>query len=207
MGLFKTIFNLTRKPEGFWGGRLLTGMNHAHAKGADWGMSNLPAINPAEIADLGCGGGRNAAVLLKKYPSARLTAVDYSPLCVDRTRKYNAKAVAAGRCTALECSVSALTLAAQSCDLATAFETIYFWPGLDACFAEVFRVLKPGGLFLIVNESDGTDSAGLKWEKIIDGIRLYTAEEIQLALKQAGFSQVQAFHHDSRPWLAILAEK
>ena len=29
-------------------------------------------------------------------------------------------------------------------ELATAFETIYFWPGLEKCFAEVARILKPG---------------------------------------------------------------
>ena len=43
-------------------------------------------------------------------------------------------------------------------ELATAFETIYFWPGLEKCFAEVARILKPGGIFMIVNESDGTDA-------------------------------------------------
>ena len=82
MGLFRDYVNQTRKPEGILGRLMLNGMNAGHAKLSDWGMSNLPAISPAEIADLGCGGGRNAAALLKKYPSAKLTAVDYSPLCV-----------------------------------------------------------------------------------------------------------------------------
>ena len=98
MGLFRDYFNQTRKPEGILGRLMLNGMNAGHAKLSDWGMSNLPAISPAEVTDLGCGGGRNAVVLLKKYPSANLTAVDYSPLCVERTRRYNARAVAAGRC-------------------------------------------------------------------------------------------------------------
>ena len=42
-------------------------------------------------------------------------------------------------------------------DLATAFETAYFWPGLEKCFGEVCRVLRPGGVFMICIESDGTD--------------------------------------------------
>ena len=40
-------------------------------------------------------------------------------------------------------------------------ETIYFWPGLKECFAQVAKVLKPGGTFMIVNESDGTDETSL----------------------------------------------
>ena len=207
MGLFRDYVNQTRKPEGILGRLMLNGMNAGHAKLSDWGMSNLPAISPAKIADLGCGGGRNAAALLKQYPSANLTAVDYSPLCVERTRKYNALAVAAGQCAVQQGDVSALALQAEAFDLATAFETVYFWPGLEACFGEVRRILKPGGIFLIVNESDGTDKASLEFEKIIDGMKTYTAEQLQDALKGAGFSKTRTSHHDSKPWLAVLAEK
>lgn len=46
----------------------------------------------------GCGGGRNAAELLKKYPDARVTAIDYSPLSVQQTATYNKDAVLKGRC-------------------------------------------------------------------------------------------------------------
>ena len=77
----------------------------------------------------------------------------------------------------------------KSYDLATAFETIYFWPGLTQCFSQVAKVLKPGGYFMVCNESDGTDAASLKFEKIIDGMKNYTAEDITAALKEAGFSK------------------
>lgn len=52
-------------------------------------------------------------------------------------------------------------------DPATAFETVYFWPGLQKCFAEAAKVLKLGGYFLICNESDGTDPTGTKFETIM----------------------------------------
>lgn len=90
-------------------------------------------------------------------------------------------------------------------DLATAFETVYFWPGLEKCFAEVCRILKPGGTFLICNESDGTDETSKKYEKLIDGMRCYTAEELEKALLTAGFSKVEAYHHETKPWLIVIA--
>ena len=82
MGIYRNFVSQTRKPEGALGKMMLNGMNSGHAKMADWGLSLLPDMSPAEITDLGCGGGRNAGELHRKYPNAKVTAVDYSALSV-----------------------------------------------------------------------------------------------------------------------------
>ena len=208
MGLLKSFFSQTRKPEGVLGKLMVGGMNGSgHAKLANWGMAHLSGITPSNIAELGCGGGRNAAELLKRYPEAALTALDYSATSVETTRKTNRIEIAAGRCSVVQASVESLPFTAGSFDLATAFETVYFWPGLEKCFAEVSRVLKPGGIFLICNESDGNDEGGKKFEKIIDGMKCYTAGELSSALKAAGFSEVKSDRHPEKPWLAVVAGK
>ena len=207
MALLRKFFNQTRKPEGFLGRLMLGGMNSGHAKLADWGLAHLPELSVLAAVDLGCGGGRNAGELLRKYPAAHVTAVDYSSLCVEKAKAYNRAMIAAGRCTVRQGDVSDLALPAESFDLATAFETVYFWPGLEKCFAEAAKVLKPGGYFLICNESDGTDPTGTKFETIIDGMKSYTAQEIEAALKAAGFSRVKTDHHSTKPWIAVLARK
>jgi len=94
MGLFKKYVNQTRKPEGFLGKMMLGGMNSGHAKLADWGFTHLPAIAPDKAVDLGCGGGRNAGELLKKYPKVHVKALDYSKLSVEKTKKYNKAMIA-----------------------------------------------------------------------------------------------------------------
>lgn len=129
MGLIRSFFNNTRKPTGLRGGLMLSKMNAEHAAVPDWGMAQLPEISPRSIAELGCGGGRNAAELLRRYPEASLTAIDYSPESVERTARVNAADVAAGRCGTIQAAVSDLPLPDDSFDLATAFETVYFWPG------------------------------------------------------------------------------
>ena len=84
MGLFKDYVSQTRKPEGFLGKMMVNGMNSGHARMADWGMAHLKTITPVKIVDIGCGGGRNAGELLEKYPSARVTAIDYSDVSVKK---------------------------------------------------------------------------------------------------------------------------
>lgn len=207
MGLYKKFVSQTRKPEGLMGKMMVGGMNGGHAKLADWGISHLKTIVPQEIVEIGCGGGRNAGELLKRYPSAKLTAVDYSEISVEKAIGYNAEAIKNGRCRVMQGDVSALALPEETYDLATAFETIYFWPGLDRCFAQVAKVLKPGGVFMIVNESDGMDKTSLKYEKIIDGMKCHTVEEIESALKNAGFGKIRADHHKNKPWITVIAKK
>ena len=207
MGLFKNFVSQTRKPEGVLGKMMVNGMNGGHAKMADWGLSHLTSIAPEEIVEIGCGGGRNAGELLKKYPSSHVTAIDYSEVSVSKASAYNSEAIKQGRCEVKQGDVSELTLPEGKYDLATAFETIYFWPGLKECFAQVAKVLKPGGTFMIVNESDGTDETSLKYEKIIDGMKCHTVEEIEGELKDAGFSKVKSDHHKSKPWITVIARK
>ena len=207
MSLAKNFFSQTRKPEGFFGKMMLGTMNSGHAKLADWGFDHLPEMTPESAVDLGCGGGRNAGELLKMFQKAHVTAVDYSALSVEKAKDYNKAMIVAGRCEVLQGDVSDLQLPAGTFDLATAFETVYFWPGIGKCFSQVAKVLKPGGYFMICNESDGTDPTSLKFEKIIDGMKNYTAEEIEAALRTAGFSEVTSDHHPSKPWITVLAKK
>ncbi len=207
MGIMKKIFNQTRKPEGTLGRLMLRSMNSGHAKLADWGLSHLPELSPDRIVELGCGAGRNAGELLKKYPKAHVTAIDYSPLSVEKAGEYNRESIAAGRCVVQQGDVSDLRLPSESFDLATAFETVYFWPGIENCFTQVAKVLKPGACFLICNESDGLDATGKRFEKIIDGMKVYTAEELEAALRKAGFTEVYTDRYDSKPWITVLARK
>ena len=186
MGFLNKFFNQTRKPEGFLGRVMLSGMNGGgHAKLADFGMNVLPKEGVKQIAELGCGGGRNVDALLKKYDGSFVTAVDYSDESVKKATKFNQKNVS--RCEIKQGDVRKLDLPKGKFDLATAFETVYFWQEIENCFRNVFEILKEGGRFLIVNESNGEDETGKKFESIIEGMKVYTAEELTVALKKAAF--------------------
>lgn len=106
----KKLCESNSKAEGFLGKMMVNGMNGGHAKMADWGMSHLKTIALEQIVKIGCGGGRNAGELLKKYPSSHVTAIDYSDVSVSKASAYNADAIKNGRCEVRQGDVSALIL-------------------------------------------------------------------------------------------------
>ena len=208
MGILSKIFSNTRKPEGFFGRMMVNGMNGGgHAKLAEWGLSEVSITENADILDVGCGGGANIARLLRRAPKGGVTGIDYSPVSVKKSREVNAKAIAAGRCQVVEGSAAALPFEEGSFDLVTAFETVYFWPEIEKCFAGVHRTLKEGGHFVIVNEDDGLSGNNEKWEKLIDGMHTYTPDEFRTHLSAAGFRDIAVRSDEQRHWLCVTAEK
>ena len=206
--MFKKLFySNTRKPKGFLGNIMINKMNIGHAKLSDWGLSHLKSVSPVSIADLGCGGGINVAKLIKLFPDAKVTGFDYSSVSVKKSKEENKDAVQAGICNIVQGDVSNMPFENEQFDLLTAFETIYFWPGPLTGFKEVFRVLKPGGTFMIVNEFDGISEREKKYEKIIDGLKLYSNQELMNYLKQVGFTGIMLFHEVSRHWVSVIAKK
>jgi predicted methyltransferase len=88
----------------------------------------------------------------------------------------------------------------------TAFETVYFWPELAQNFREVYRVLKPGGVFFICNEANGDTDKDKKWTEIIGGMTIYTDTALKEYLEQAGFCKIQS-HKNKKGWLCVTAQK
>ena len=208
MGLLSKIFSNTRKPEGFFGRMMVNGMNGgSHARLAEGGLSYVDIANDWDILDVGCGGGANVARLLKRCPQGTVTGIDYSPVSVKKSCEVNADAIASGRCKVVKGSAAQLPFNENSFDLVTAFETVYFWPEIEKCFAGVHRTLKDGGLILIVNEDDGLTGNNEKWEKMIEGMHTYTPNELRTHLTAAGFRDITVHIDEQHHWLAVMATK
>ena len=200
-----SFFENTRKPVGLGGKVMVSMMNLGHTPVATWGLEFLRLSPDAKVLDCGCGGGSNIKRLLKSCPRGIVKGIDYSPVSVEKARKVNHAAIAEGRCSVLQGSVADMIFADASFDAVTAFETVYFWPALPQCFRETYRVLKPGGTFLICNESNGDTDKDEKWTEIIGGMVIYKSDELKAYLEQAGFHDVQI--HKKKNWLCITARK
>ena len=135
----------------------------------------------ARVLDLGFGGGLTFAPLLER--GATITGVDRAPDMVEAARSRFGAEVAAGRIALYAGEVQALPLADASVDRVLTVNTVYFWPDLDPAFAELHRVLSPGGR-VVIGIRDGS-----VMEKVDETIfTLRSPEAIAAALATAGFA-------------------
>ena len=201
------FFENTRKPQGFGGKIMVKMMNSGHSKLAKWGFTKIYAKSNAKVLDIGCGGGANIANWLAKCTNGHVTGIDYSKVSAEESKKLNAIAIKQGKCDIVYGDVSSMPFDEESFDCVSAFETVYFWTALEKCFAEVNRVMKSGGTFLICNESDGTNSADEKWAKKIGGMKIYNEEQLHTALEKAGFCNIKSYVNAKKHWLCIVANK
>ncbi|TCL61242.1 methyltransferase family protein [Kineothrix alysoides] len=199
--MFNRIIQNTRKPEGIFGRMILKGMNTGHEKLAAWGLSHLALRTGSHILDVGCGGGANIAKMLKDVPESIVDGLDYSAESIAFSQKTNA-AHLGKRCEIHQGDAADLPYPAQTLDYVTAFETIYFWPDLDAAFKEIRRVLKAGGELLICCEAD--DPLDTTWTDRIEGMTVHRGEDLKEHLLRTGYQKVELYHNE-KGWMCLTA--
>lgn len=59
---------------------------------------------------------------------------------------------------------------------------------------------------MICNEVSGESSDGSKWTEIIEGMTIYTVEQLIDYLKQAGFCEIER-HSNKKGWLCVTGQK
>ena len=201
------FYQNTRKPVGFGGTIMVRLMNVCHSPIATWGFSKLSMRDNLNILDIGCGGGKNIATWLRKSKNSHVTGLDYSEVSVAESSKKNKWAIKRNRCKILRGNVAEMPFSDNTFDCVSAFETIYFWPGLEECFTEVNRVLKHGGIFMVCNGSDGENESDEKWVNIIEGMSVYNEDQLHSTLEKAGFYKIKCYINTEKHWLCIFAKK
>jgi arsenite methyltransferase len=97
------------------------------------------------VVDLGCGAGTDSLVAAQMVgPKGHVTAIDMTPQMLDKARAA-AVELGAKNVDFLEGEIERLPLADESIDVVISNGVIDLVPDKDAVFAEIFRVLRPGG--------------------------------------------------------------
>lgn len=78
MGMFSKFWNTNARPEGWLGRFSLRMMNLTHTPMARWNLSFIDFQPDWTILDVGCGGGKNIARMLKRCPQGQVYGIDYS---------------------------------------------------------------------------------------------------------------------------------
>lgn len=102
-------------------------------------------IQPRTLLDLGCGTGLALDDLCQRYRKARVIGLDFATGMLARARR---RGHWRNRPRALCGDIDRLPLADDSVDLIFSNATLQWSNDLEACFAELYRVLRPNGLLL-----------------------------------------------------------
>ena len=203
--------NQCQKPAGLLGRFVLWNMNSRHSKVTDWGMSHILIDKRDTILDAGCGGGRTVNKLAAIASQGKVYGVDFSGASVAFARRINKQWIDTGRVEIREASVSQLPFAADLFNVVTAVETHFWWPDLPSDMREVLRVLKPGGVLIVIAEVyKGANTVTAKLAEkyaLLSGMKLLTVNEHRELFANAGYSDVKIIEEPRKGWICGIGKK
>ena len=160
-------------------------MNRNNAKMNAFAVKLLELTPDDRVLEVGFGGGVALPSLMAT--ATYVAGVDRSPLMVQHANANFARAVSAGRAEFRQGSVEALPFGAATFTKACTVNTVYFWISLGVGFAELHRVLSPGGRLAVgFLPKEWMDRMGYP----TDIFTSRSPEEVVAALNEAGFRGV-----------------
>jgi SAM-dependent methyltransferase len=198
-----------RRPRGWLGRLTVWSMNRRHSSLTDWGLQQVSIGMSDTILDVGCGGGRTVAKLAARAPTGRVHGIDFAPASVLVSRRTNRLAVESGRVAIEEASVSALPFAADTFDLVTAIETHFWWQSLGDGVREIYRVIRPGGRFVIIAEfyNGGRHARYAERLSQLTGMTALDVAQHHAMFAEAGLTDVRLVEDARRGWICGIGTK
>ncbi len=185
--LLATVAGQLGRPHGVVGRGVALLLNRGNRR-AVAAAAEAAARTGNAVADIGFGGGLGLRVLLQLVGRhGTVYGVELSDDMLSRARAQFATHIAAGSMKLLHGSLTGLPIGDKSLDAAITVNTLYFVDDLDAACAELFRVLRVGGL-AVVGIGDPDAMARLPFTAY--GFKLRPVRDVVAALRNAGFGQV-----------------
>ena len=111
-----------------------------------------------DVLEVGCGVGAEMEILLRRFPSLRVTGVDFSAAQLTRARGYLHARLAAGRARLQQGSAYELPFADRAFDGVCLIWVLEHLAAPQRALTEAARVLRPGGVL------SGTEVCNASWQ-------------------------------------------
>lgn len=192
--MLSRLIEQAKNPSGVVGSFMLKIMNSAHYEMNKWALQMISINKDDVMLDVGCGGGKTLQLLSKINTYGKIFGIDYSEQAVNDSIKANKLDIEMGKMHIQQASVTELPFSTNYFDVITAFQTHYFWSDLEHSVAEVFRVLRQQGSFLIIAEI----------YKINYHMNAYTTkEQMEQLFYNVGFNTVKYTVSPNQKWICI----
>lgn len=109
-------------------------------------LSGIPQNFSGKMLEVPVGTGVLSITVYETMPKADITCLDYSPDMMERARR-RAQSRGLENIRFMQGDVGNLSFADESFDLVLSLNGFHAFPDKEAAYREVFRVLKPGGIF------------------------------------------------------------
>ena len=156
-------------------------------------LDHLEITPEMMVVDLGCGLGGTARHLVHRY-GATVRGIDLTPALVETARVLNERLGLTDRITLEVGSVLDLPFEDASADLVTMFHVGMNIADKDRLFAEVARVLKPGGTFALFDVMRGAASGDIvfpvPWSETGEMSHVAAPDDYRRAAFDAGMEEV-----------------
>jgi phosphoethanolamine N-methyltransferase len=160
-------------------------------------------IRGCRTLDIGSGLGAIAALLVETYGASEVVGVDVEPHLVEHSLQRVATAGLSDKVTFQLVEPGPLPFADASFDAVFSKDAIVHIPDKSPFYAEVLRVLKPGGVFVgsdwLRGGSGEPSPVAAQWLELVHlDLRLRNLDETRAALESAGFRDVSM--NDRNAW-------
>ncbi len=191
---------------------------------AMWGEGYLSPGGPEEVdrvveglslkgktvLDVGCGAGGITLHLVSRHGAAHATGFDVEEPVIDTARRRAAMQGLDDRVGFVQAAPGPLPFADASFDVVFSKDALLHVPDKDSLFAEIFRVLKPGGVFAASNwmiSHDGDPSPEMKAYVAAEGLSFAMASPARYAeaMRRAGLIDITV--RDRNPWYREVARE
>ena len=177
------IDNQYRSPRGIIGAYIGEKMVRQHQPETLWTVDLLQIQTEDKVLELGCGAGSAIKLLLQNTAAGHVSGIDLSNTVIRSAKFRNRRAWNEGKADFTQADLKNLPYSDEHFHKVYSIHTLYFWEDVRKSLTEIFRVLKPGGSF-IITLSDGAD--GEVWE----GVKELLDKEFIPMANSTGFLEV-----------------